>query len=171
MTEISCEMCMDLIPLVRDGIASKDSEQAVQHHLEHCETCSAFFDGNTPPASDAGMVYRKFRRKTQWFFGMVLLFGLCFGFTLSGDGDLFYNVLLMPVLGAMGYYLFRWKALYQVPMLLLGIHAIMNALGLVWQGERLDFGSLLLWTMQYCIFVLLGIVIAGLLHFALRKEE
>ena len=29
MNEISCQICMDLIPLVQDGVASKDSRDVV----------------------------------------------------------------------------------------------------------------------------------------------
>ena len=32
MNEISCDVCMDLIPLVQDGIASEDSREAVEQH-------------------------------------------------------------------------------------------------------------------------------------------
>ena len=33
MNEINCNVCMDLIPLVQDGIASEDSRKAVEHCL------------------------------------------------------------------------------------------------------------------------------------------
>lgn len=48
MYEISCEMCMDLIPLVRDGVASGDSVMAVERHVEGCEKCRAAFGGEVP---------------------------------------------------------------------------------------------------------------------------
>ena len=48
MYEISCEMCMDLMPLVRDGVASPDSVAAVEGHLAGCEMCRAAFDGELP---------------------------------------------------------------------------------------------------------------------------
>lgn len=39
MNEISCEICMDLIPLVYDGVASKGSEAAVENHIAGCSSC------------------------------------------------------------------------------------------------------------------------------------
>lgn len=33
MNKISCDICMDLIPLVKDGIASEDSGNAVKNIL------------------------------------------------------------------------------------------------------------------------------------------
>lgn len=171
MIDISCEMCMDLIPLVRDGIASPDSEEAVHNHLARCANCQALYDGETLPSSDFKKVYRKIQRQTQIFSGMVLMFGLFFGLSLSGSGDIFYNILLMPVIGAIGYYLFRWKALYRVPVLLFVTHLILNSLGMVWQSEYLSLAGLVQWTFLYAIFAVIGIVIAGLMHFALRKED
>ena len=39
MNKIDCEICMDLIPLVKDGIASEESYKAVEEHVKECETC------------------------------------------------------------------------------------------------------------------------------------
>ena len=41
MNKISCEICKDLIPLVKDGIASEDSVAAVEEHIKECENCKA----------------------------------------------------------------------------------------------------------------------------------
>ncbi len=171
MTEISCDMCMDLMPLVRDGIASPDSEEAVRNHLAHCEDCRTLYSGEAPAPSDFKKVYHRIHRKIQIISAMILMFGLFFGLSLSGSGDIFYNVLLMPAIGAMGYYLFRWKALYSIPTLLFVTHFLLNSLGMAWQSEHLGFDSLVLWSALYAVFAVIGIVIAGLLHFAFRKED
>ena len=44
MDKISCDICMDLIPLVKDGIASEDSCDAVTKHISKCEKCKVEFD-------------------------------------------------------------------------------------------------------------------------------
>ena len=44
MDKISCDICMDLIPLVKDGIASEDSCDAVKKHISKCEKCKVEFD-------------------------------------------------------------------------------------------------------------------------------
>ena len=59
--------------------------------------------------------------------------------------------------------------LFVVPGLLFVTHFATNTLG--FGGEHLQLPSLLLWTGLYCIFALLGTLIAALLHFALKKEE
>ena len=77
----------------------------------------------------------------------------------------------MPVIGGLGYVLFRWKAAYRVPVLLLLAHGPMNVFRLAGEPERLDGYSLLMWTAIYSVFALTGVLIAGLLHFAFRKER
>ena len=68
MNEISCDVCMDLVPLVRDGIASEGSRQAVKCHLEGCDRCLALweenpllYEENTLPIPDGEKALEKFR--------------------------------------------------------------------------------------------------------------
>lgn len=169
MTEITCEMCMDLMPLVHDGVASQDSIAAVEHHLQACSDCRSLFEGQIPVPSDRDILLKKLQKEARLFSSMVLMFGIFYGLMLTAGSGLFYNILIMPVIGAIGYYLFQWKALYKIPILLLITHFITNALGL--GEEYLEPVSLLFWTGLYCLFALLGTAIAALLHFALKKEE
>lgn len=171
MSDISCEMCMDLMPLVRDGIASGDSCRAVHRHLQNCPACRAAFEGELPPPLVEGAAMEHFRRHVQLFSAMVLMFGILFGLSLTAGSGLFYNILIMPLMGAVGYCIFRWRALYTVPVLLLGTHLLTNTFGLIRGTEHLDLLSLLMWTGLYCLFACVGTVIAGLMHFAFRKER
>ena len=169
MNKISCEICMDLIPLVSDGVASEDSVQAVMKHIEICESCRAVYTNGAPPKVNTEQAFLKLKQKIGVFQGMLLMFGIFYGLSLTAGSSLFYNIILMPVIGALGYGLFHWKAMYIIPFLLYLTHFITNYLGF---GEQvLDFWTLVWWTFYYCLFAILGIVIAGLLHFALRKEK
>lgn len=168
MIEISCDMCMDLLPLVRDGVASEDSKNAVDRHICNCPQCAAFAV-EMPPAVDENKAFQALRSKLSLFSAMVMAFGIIFGLSLTASSDLFYNALIMPLAGAIGYGIFRWKALYTVPLLLLVSHTATNFLGM--GAEYLDPASLLLWTGLYSIFAVLGTIVAGLLHFVFRKEE
>ena len=171
MDEISCGVCRDLLPLVRDGIAGDESRAAVARHLENCPACRALAGEETPPPADTDPeeAFRKLWRKSRTFSAMVLMFGLVFGLTLTAGSRMFYNSLVMPLAGALGYGVFRWRAAYLVPAMLLVTHVFTNLLGL--GGEMLNLWSLALWTGVYCLLALTGTVIAGLLHFALRKER
>lgn len=169
MNEISCDMCMDLMPLVHDGVASGDSRAAVAQHIRTCPSCKALFEGELPPPSNEKRILGKLQKKAQLFCAMVMMFGIFYGLMLTAGNGIFYNVLIMPVIGAIGYYLFRWKGLYIVPVLLFVTHFITNALGL--GEEYLEIVGLLMWTAIYCAVALVGFVIAALLHFAFRKED
>lgn len=171
MNKIDCDICLDLMPLVKDGIASDGSRQAVEEHLKTCPSCRALWDGGPPPSTNGEKAFLKFQRQIQIFSAMVMMFGIFFGLSLTAGGDIFYNTLIMPVIGGLGYFIFRWKALYNVPILLLLTHGVTNLFGLMRGVEHLDLYSLLMWTVLYSIFALIGVLIAGLLHFSLRKEN
>ena len=73
MNKITCDMCIDLMPLVQDGVASCDSRSSIEGHIAHCPACKRLFNEIcTPPAQEADdrteevleRVYRKQRRKT-----------------------------------------------------------------------------------------------------------
>lgn len=169
MNEITCEMCMDLMPLVHDSVASRDSIDAVQRHIQACPECKALFEGECPEPANRDQLQKKIQKEARVFSSMVLMFGIFYGLMLTAGSGLFLNILIMPMIGAIGYYLFRWKALYKIPILLLVTHFATNALGL--GEEYLHLASLLMWTGLYCLFALVGTAIAALLHFALKKEE
>ena len=102
---------------------------------------------------------------------MLMMFGIFFGLSLTAGSDMFYNTLIMPIIGALGYYIFRQKALYIVPLLMLITHCVTNLFGLLRGVEHLDIYSVIVWTFLYSIFAVLGTIVAWLLHFAFRKER
>ena len=169
MNKITCEMCIDLMPLVQDGVASEDSRNAVLQHLQECPDCRALYEGEIPAPSNTNELFRKIRRQSQIFFTLVMMFGVFYGLILTARNGIFQNVIIMPIIGGIGYYLFRWKGLYIVPTLLLVTHFITNALGL--GGEYLELSELLMWTLIYCGFAQVGFLIGALLHFAFKKED
>lgn len=170
MTEISCEMCMDLIPLVRDGAASQDSQTAVLRHLKTCPSCSALYSGETVPPSDPSAAFQKLHRRLRFLFALLMMFGIFLGLGLTASDGMFYNTLIMPIIGALGYGIFRTKAFYQVPGLLFIAHGLIHLCNLLRGADALDLVSLLTWTLIYILFALAGTLAAWLLHFAFRKE-
>lgn len=172
MNEISCDICMDLMPMVQDGAASEDSCRAVEEHIAHCEHCRALWPGEVPPKPHRQEeVFRKVQRKVQMFSTMLMMFCIFFGLGLTAGSSVFYNCLIMPFIGALGYLVFQWKALYNVPILLFLMHFLVNGFGMIRGIQHLDVLTLIFWTFLYCIFAVVGIVIAGLLHFAFKKED
>ena len=171
MNKITCDMCIDLMPLVQDGVASEDSVKAVTEHVASCLDCSALFEGQIPEPSNENNVLKKMQKKIYTFMSMVLMYGVLFGLSLTASSDLFYNTLIMPFVGLVGYGMFRLKAVYLIPGLLFVAHFITNGFNWIRGLECLDMASLLAWSGIYSVFAILGIVIAGLVHFALKKEK
>lgn len=170
MHDISCDMCRDLLPLVQDGVASEDSCRAVKAHLAGCEACRSLCRGELPPVPDVQGAWKKFRRRWQLTWALLLMFGIFFGLSLTATSELLYNALIMPIIGILGYVLFRKKAFYLVPLLLLVTHFALYLLSLLRGVQHLDLFSLLMWTVFYSFFALLGSTAAWLLHFAFGKE-
>jgi len=174
VNKITCDMCKDLMPLVTDGIASEDSRRAVEEHVMECEACKALYDGSKQEPSanpNLELELAKLKKRLQTFSAMLLMFGVFFGLSLTASEDMFYNSLIMPVLGALGYVLFRWKALYQVPLLLLVTLLFINGFGMVRGMEVMAVMGVVMWVGLYAIFVGIGVLVAGLLHFAFRREK
>ena len=145
MTKITCEICMDLMPLVQDRLASPDSVDAVQQHLEQCPACKAIFEDQAPAPLNGEKIVKKLQ--------------------------LFLNSLLMPAMGGIGYVLFRWKSYYLVPGLLFVIHVLMNLISWGLGNEYLPFVDILMWILIYAVFAMIGTTIVGLLYFVFRKEK
>ena len=171
MNEISCEMCMDLMPLVNDGVASNDSRCAVENHIKSCDTCRAYYDGTKAPEVNTEKALSNIVRKVQAFMMFILMFGIFFGLGLTAGENMFYNSVLMPVIGVVGYLVFRWKAIYTIPLILFASDILMFIPQMLEGAAWVDFYSLLIWTVIYSVLAILGTIIAWLLHFTFRKER
>ena len=169
MNDITCDMCRDLIPLVKDGIASADSRLAVERHLESCPSCRARFENPLP--ADGEQAFAAFRQQLRLLAALVMMLGIFVGISFTGSQELFYNALLMPIIGGLGFLVFRWKAVWQVPLLLLAVGLAALGLDILRGLGQLDLPSLLWWTVIYSGFAAAGMLIAALLCFALKKED
>lgn len=174
MNKIECEICMDLIPLVKDGSASEESYKAVEAHVKECETCRKLYGENQEPAqitTDENHVWKQIQKKWIGFFFALLCVGIVFGVSLTNQAEMFYNSLIMPIAGGCGYLIFQKRAVYKVPILLLILYAAMNVLQSLRGVESLDFYSILMWVAIYSIFAILGVGIAGLFHHARQTKK
>lgn len=178
-----CNIVKDLLPLYVENMVSEETERYINEHLEGCPECKEELralkeGGKLPepekkpePVTDKAKSFKKIMKQMNRQFYMLsyslIIFFIFLGFSLTGEGNLMYNSLIMPIVGVFGYYVFRWKAVYKMPLLLLVIDMFLCAFKLV----ALDLYSAFMWTLIYSVFVLMGIAIAFLLHFALRKEN
>lgn len=80
MNKISCEICMDLIPLVRDGASSGDSREAVEGHIQHCPSCRELWEGEAIPQSEGDGVLTGLIKRVQTIsaaaLGVIVLAGI-----------------------------------------------------------------------------------------------
>ena len=174
-----CSVVRDLLPLYVEDMVSEETAAYIGEHLETCEECKAELESLKGSAeiavieekTDNAKPFKKIMKKMNRQFYSVayaaLIFLIFLGFGWTGGENLMYNSLIMPVVGVFGYYVFRLKAIYKVPILLLIIDLLVYLLQLV----EIGLGDTLAWTFIYSIFVVVGIAIAFLLHFALRKEK
>ena len=178
-----CSVVRDLLPLYVEDMVSTETAQYVKSHLAECPECQAELESlkagegltaiEQKPAEEVAKAkpFKKMmKRMNRQFYSIAyaaLIFLIFLGFGWTGGENLMYNSLIMPVVGIFGYYVFRWKAIYKVPILLLIIDTFVCLFKLV----DIDLYPAFVWTLIYSSFVLVGIAIAFLMHFAFRKEK
>ena len=178
-----CSVVRDLLPLYIEDMVSTETAQYINEHLKNCNECQTELANlregaelstveATPVtrSEDAKPFKKMMKRMNRQFYSIAyaaLIFLIFLGFGWTAGNNLMYNSLIMPIVGIFGYYVFKWKAVYKVPVLLLLIDLAIFAFQLI----EIGFADTLMWTMLYAIFVLVGVAIAFLLHYALRKEE
>lgn len=171
--KLDCCVVRDLLPLYVENMVSDQTAELIKQHLMDCPDCQkeyeSFKDGgrldaldtplNSAPAEEKPFkkLMQKLNRQMHGLAYGLIIFFILWGFSLTGGQDLMYNSVIMPIVGLFGYYVFRWKALYKMPLLLLVLNLLF-------------YSSVFPWTAIYSIFVVVGVLIAFLLHFAFRKE-
>lgn len=177
-----CNIVRDLLPLYLENMVSDESSRYISNHLDECPACQKELErmkaGEFPTSLAADSVIEKgnnksfqiiMKRMNRQFHSLaysLIIFFIFLGFGWTGGENLMYNSLIMPIVGIFGYYVFRWRAVYKMPLLLLFIDLVVFAFGLV----EIDFYSTIMFTLIYSAFVFVGIAIAFLIHFAFGRE-
>lgn len=171
---LPCQMILDLIPLVKDGVASRESTDAVHEHLSACESCRAEYESlpTVPTATVNDKKVLASIKKNFMLLGVLLLCaGSLMGIFMSNSMNMFYNVLIMPAVGIVGCFLFkrRWAL---VPVCILVFSYLW-----IFISSCLDSGfhlEALAYSIPYAVIYMLlayiGIAIAALLKFAFGKD-
>ena len=171
--KLNCCVVRDLLPLYVENMVSEQTAELIRQHLTECPDCQNEYESfndsgrldvletplNSAPAEGKSFkkLMQKLNRQLHGFAYGLIIFFILWGFSLTGGEDLMYNNVIMPIVGVFGYYVFRCKALYKMPILLLVLNLLF-------------YSSVFPWTVIYSIFVVVGVLIAFLLHFAFRKE-
>lgn len=174
MNQISCDICMDLLPLVNDGVASEDSQKAVLRHIETCDTCKALYTGELPPPN-TGRIQWNIRRKLFYVALSLIALGTVYGLTIAAGEFMFYNAFIMPAIGALGYFTLKKQSYFTLIFVFVSVYLrwLWDTLGGFAMGYSLTniFVPPLWWALIYSGLCGLGLVTAALLHFGFRKEK
>lgn len=172
---LPCGIILDLIPLVKDGVASRESISAVKEHLSYCESCRCEFESFPPiphAAIDDKKVITKIKKSLLRLGILILCAGSLIGIFMTNSMNVFYNILIMPAVGILGYIFLKRRWVY-VPVSILFFSYMWILL-----SSCLDSGfdkNALIYSIPYAIIYMLltatGTVIAALLKFAFGKEK
>lgn len=175
MDKISCDICMDLMPLVKDKVASEDSYKAVMNHISQCKDCNDLFEYtyDIVPKIDDKKVISKIRNELIFVGIILILIGSIIGVGFSESENMFYNILIMPIIGGISYLSLRKKS-YIVPIIMFGFVYIYHIIKYMIEGG-FDLISLLIlpftWSAIYSGLCALGVLIGFLLYIAFRREK
>lgn len=179
-----CKIISDLLPLYSENLVCEETEEFVKNHLSECESCKKEFEAlqsgddlkevfeeeTKKPVEDIKpfkKIMKKMNMQVHSISYLLIIFFIFFGFLSMDSGDVFYNSLIMPIVGVFGYIIFRFRAFYKLPILLL----VINLLACILNLADVEFYDIFFWTAIFTAFVFVGIIIAFLIHFAFRKEK
>ncbi len=173
MNPISCDMCQDLLPLVTDDIASEDSRAAVLLHIEDCARCRAYYTEDKKAPIDAARVTGQIQKRLSLLALALAGLGVAFGLGIAAGELMFYNIILLPTIGALGYLGLRRRCYYVLALVFVTVYLrwLPHSIGYLTEGAvGQPLLPPLLWALIYAGLCLLGMVIAFLIHFGLKKE-
>lgn len=175
--KIDCCVVRDILPLYAEKLVSEATAAIIEEHINECSSCKKELEILT---ADNFEVYsenlksaeplKKFKHKLSlrmqsMYYALIILF-VFLGLNITAGSDMMYNSLIMPLVGLFGYFAFRLKSLYKLPVLLLFIESFAVLFGVL----ETEWQSLIMWTPIYLIFIYLGVAVAFLFHYAFRKE-
>ncbi len=181
--KIDCCAVRDLLPLYVEDIVSAETAEIIRKHLDECAECRkeleqlstnsfAGVENHAEQNADEIIPLKKFAKKLNvrmqsMSCALIILF-VFLGLFITEGSDMMYNSLIMPAVGVFGYYSFRFRALYKLPVILVLIEAFALLFGLV---ETDIFSLITIWSAIYILFIYAGVAVAALFHYALRKEQ
>ncbi|WFB59800.1 zf-HC2 domain-containing protein [Paenibacillus sp. BR1-192] len=175
---IHCDICLDLIPLVRDGVASDGSVAAVMEHMADCQACRLEYGELahvSEPVPNDGKILHSIRKHLMLSALAFLGTGAMLGISLTNSFGMFYNLLIMPLIGGLSYIVLRRKW-YMAPLGIFTLSYVWQFVHSLFEGALAEgwrfavIAAPLLFSIIYGCLAAIGILIASLLHYAFRKE-
>ena len=179
---LPCEVILDLIPLCKDNVASDESCHFVEKHIAKCTSCRHEYESiesvvnSNTPMPDEKQFLRKLRLNILKLQGILLIVGAVLGVSMTFSINMFYNFLLMPVVGLLSFRVFRRK-FYMAPAFVFVLSIISNCIyGMFSDGYNLTefkeaFVSWAIYSAIYASLVFIGWCIGWLLHYAFSSDK
>ncbi len=178
-----CNIVRDLLPLYVENMASDDTMSFVSAHLRSCSSCSAEYENMTRSLTSETFsvkqegkmglkkVAKDINNRIKIACMIPMMFILVFGLGLTVGFEPIANFVIMPLVGVLGYFAFRWRSVYILPLIVLAGFGAMNLFHWAMGSDYHEATNFFAWYGIYCVFIMVGILIAGLLHFAFKKEK
>lgn len=175
--KISPDVIRDLIPLVKDGVASKDTVNLVHAYMQENESIRAEFEDDVDmnisfQSAKDDKVIAAIKRSIVITRLLVLIIGAAIGIAMTNSFGILYNLLIMPFIGALSVISFKGFGKWLTPVVVFVAAFVWQVIHITAQGGilRHAFNDAIFYSTVYAILVALGVVIAILLKFAFRKE-
>lgn len=172
MNKISCDVCMDLMPLVVDDIASDYSTALVCEHIKTCEQCRSHYAKKEIPAMEDAKVIGNIKKQVRNFLALVVILTTMFGASITGTSLVFYNIVLMPVIGGLSYTVLKKKT--YLALIFIFVTVCTTNAGWMFIDSDQFFVSLMgsIWyATLYVSASIIGVVVGWLLEFGFKKEK
>jgi len=174
--KISCDVILDLIPLVKDGVASEGSSLIVNEHIKKCETCQAEFEESykielKQPSIKDEKIISAIKRSIFISQIIILILGGIVGIIITDTVGTFYNLIIMPIIGALSFLVLKRKWYWASFAIFIITYLWQTTMFIISDGfSLLTLSSGLYFSVIYTILIGLGVIIAKLLKFTFKKE-
>ncbi len=178
LMNVPCNVISDLIPLVKDGVASEESAALVHDHIKICEQCLTEYElFQTMPLEQPSLndvkIIRAIKRSMVTTQLSILIVGAILGIALTNSMGMFYNFMIMPLVGALSLVSLKKKA-YVTPLAIFAVTYVWQTIVLMTESDEwswMIFVGGTIYSAIYTGLVCFGMLIAWLLIFAIKKEE
>lgn len=174
--KVTPDVIRDLIPLVKDGVASSDSAKLVEDYMKQDPDMREEYDsyGNIPLERDDSRDQRivaGIKRgvvMTQLF---ILLLGATIGIAMTGSFGMFYNLVIMPFVGTLAVFSMKRAWSLAMPLIVFAGAYLYQFMSSVFSGgwNPVVWGTSLPYSGIYALLTAIGVVIGLLLQFAFQK--
>lgn len=167
MNKLPCEVVMDLIPLIKDHVASKESEELVRAHIRECDNCRQYYELLEDTSFDDQKVIETIRHKRNLYLTFILLAGVITGYQLSLSYYMFINVWIMPVIGILCHMIKPVKT-YRLALICAAVFTVLSLFGTLLQygiDDGMILSVLAIFILMF-VLIMIGKLLAMLLHYA-----